>query len=97
MEDYEEKLSKDFLPFALVQELEKLNYDGATLFYIDENNTVSTDKTLLSGEILPAVLYQQAFRWLYTEHSVDCIIVPLLDHETYKAEVYKEKSLQPLT
>jgi hypothetical protein len=68
-------MTKEFIPYEQALELKELGFDEPCLSYY-EGESFSCHLASIKGDdyIIPAPLFQQAFRWFRGKYGLDCFI-----------------------
>ena len=75
-------MNKEFIPYEQALELKELGFDKFCFFDYDSEKKI-TNKWAIG--LIPAPLYQQAFRWFREKHNLDHFVQHHIDgpDETY--------------
>ena len=83
-------MEKEFILYDLAVKLKELGFDEECLtkwgctslrFYENYKPCSNKDDIVLSGDVIAAPLWQQAFDWFRTEHNLHALNSPVLNQE----------------
>lgn len=83
-------MNKEFIPYEQALELKELGFKEECLSYYEGESFSYHLATMTSGDdyIIPAPLYQQAFRWFREKHNIDGFVQIEPLNELYGFVVY---------
>ena len=78
-------MNKEFIPYEQALELKELGFKEECLSYYEGESFSYHLATMTSGDdyIIPAPLYQQAFRWFREKHKIHAVIEITIESQWY--------------
>jgi len=87
-------MNKEFIPYEQALELKELGFDELCLFYYTDNEALRIyHQSEISEDLIPAPLYQQAFRWFREKYDLHVSFGRLYDTaetKKYVIDTYNE-------